>query len=523
MNHNQYKFFSQFILIIITIVACTIYEIYPQQPELIWIGTLGGNQSDARAVSEDGSVVVGASKDANGNLHAFRWTSSNGMQDLGTLGGDWSEATDVSADGSVIVGWSYDANEIFRAFKWTAGTGMVDLGAGDYSKAYGISDNGSAIIIDVYPYAYRWTQSGGLEDLGNLGGSSSSASGISANGSKICGYSYVSAGDPYAFRWVEGTGMEQIGTFYSFARGISANGNTITGSETGSAGLHKAFRWTESGGFEFNIAGNFSYGNAVSGDGSIIVGDFGDGSFRFSNSGGLENLNLVYSSLLSPDSDLSAAFGISSNQLFIVGQGFNGTTAQVEGFLLAPFGTNLVISILTADATTGTQVIEVSTTTGFSIGDNIKINPGGENEEDNIITGFGSMLLQNPLQYDHFIGEVVLNLNPTSVEQINSDIPSGYALSNNYPNPFNPTTTINFSIPEMEFVSLKVYNSLGEEVAELINETKPAGNYSVSFDPVLHSGAGKSFRLVRNLSSGVYFYKITAGKFSESKKMIYLK
>ena len=71
-------------------------------------------------------------------------------------------------------------------------------------------------------------------------------------------------------------------------------------------------------------------------------------------------------------------------------------------------------------------------------------------------------------------------------------------------------TTITFSIPREAVVSLKVFNTLGEEISELINETKPAGNYSVSFD------AGK-------LPSGVYFYKISTGNFSESKKMIYLK
>jgi hypothetical protein len=211
------------------------------------------------------------------------------------------------------------------------------------------------------------------------------------------------------------------------------------------------------------------------------------------------------------------ALGISPNGLFIVGQGTNGATTQDEGYLLAAYGINIATTTLSADVAAGGQAIEVSSTTGFNIGDNIKINPGGVNEEDNVITGFGSFLLQNSLQYDHFIGEVVLNLNPTAIEQTSSDIPSGYALFNNYPNPFNPSTTISFSIPNEEFVTLRVFNSLGEEVAEIINETMPAGNYSVSFDASSHSGN------VRNLTSGVYFYKISAGNFNETKKMILLK
>ena len=86
----------------------------------------------------------------------------------------------------------------------------------------------------------------------------------------------------------------------------------------------------------------------------------------------------------------------------------------------------------------------------------------------------------------------------SDVEKENDEMPTEFALNQNYPNPFNPSTTISFSIPNEEFVSLKVFNSLGEEVAELLNETKPAGNYSVSFD-------------ASQLSSGVYFYKLISG------------
>jgi len=102
----------------------------------------------------------------------------------------------------------------------------------------------------------------------------------------------------------------------------------------------------------------------------------------------------------------------------------------------------------------------------------------------------------------------------TAVEDNQNTLPNDYSLSQNYPNPFNPSTTITFSIPNEEFVSLKVFNSLGEEVAELLNEEKPAGNYSVSFDASSATGG---------LTSGVYFYKIKAGNFVETKKMILLR
>ena len=98
---------------------------------------------------------------------------------------------------------------------------------------------------------------------------------------------------------------------------------------------------------------------------------------------------------------------------------------------------------------------------------------------------------------------------PTDINDDQTTINS-FKLNQNYPNPFNPSTTISFSIPNEEFVSLKVFNSLGEEVAKLVNETKPAGNYSVSFN-------------ASSLTSGVYFYKISEGNFIQTKKMILMK
>ena len=85
-----------------------------------------------------------------------------------------------------------------------------------------------------------------------------------------------------------------------------------------------------------------------------------------------------------------------------------------------------------------------------------------------------------------------------------------YALEQNYPNPFNPATTISFSIPNSEFVTLKIFDVLGKEVANLVNEEKPAGIFEVEFN-------------ASGLSSGIYFYILNAGNFVETKKMIILK
>lgn len=108
----------------------------------------------------------------------------------------------------------------------------------------------------------------------------------------------------------------------------------------------------------------------------------------------------------------------------------------------------------------------------------------------------------------------------TAVEKENNEIPSEFSLKQNYPNPFNPSTTITFSIPSEEFVTLKVYNSLGEEVAELLNETKSAGNYSISFSAVGGSASGGDANM---LTSGIYFYNLTAGNYTQTRKMMLVK
>jgi hypothetical protein len=99
---------------------------------------------------------------------------------------------------------------------------------------------------------------------------------------------------------------------------------------------------------------------------------------------------------------------------------------------------------------------------------------------------------------------------PQNIKSKKKTLVSSYRLSQNYPNPFNPTTDIEFSIPKSEFVTLKVYNILGEEVITLISEKLTIGKYKYEWD-------------ASNLSSGIYFYRIQAGDFVETKKMILIK
>jgi hypothetical protein len=99
-------------------------------------------------------------------------------------------------------------------------------------------------------------------------------------------------------------------------------------------------------------------------------------------------------------------------------------------------------------------------------------------------------------------------------------IPSKFILYQNYPNPFNPSTTIRYAIPQTSFVSIKIYDILGRQVATLVDEEKPAGSYEVEFSAVGGSASGGD---AKNLSSGVYFYKVQAGEYVNAKKMILLR
>ncbi|MGA2667548.1 MAG: M14 family zinc carboxypeptidase [Ignavibacteria bacterium] len=99
---------------------------------------------------------------------------------------------------------------------------------------------------------------------------------------------------------------------------------------------------------------------------------------------------------------------------------------------------------------------------------------------------------------------------PEAIPGKNKGMPDKFALGQNYPNPFNPATNIKFQLPRSEFVTITIYDVLGKKVATLLNERKNPGYYDVSFDGT-------------NYASGMYFYKIEAGNFIDTKKMILIK
>ena len=133
--------------------------------------------------------------------------------------------------------------------------------------------------------------------------------------------------------------------------------------------------------------------------------------------------------------------------------------------------------------------------------------------------------IPDPLDRWNFGPKLPLTILPvTTVELETDDLPGNFILFQNYPNPFNPSTKIKFTIPQSPLpggdgrgvlITLKVYDVLGNEVATLVNEEKPAGSYEVEFSVGQNS--------ILSLSSGIYFYQLRAGNFVESKKMVLLR
>ena len=312
---------------------------------LTWLGVLPGQSSSfARRVSEDGSTVVGSS------YYPYRWTRTTGMQQLATYRG---LGEGVTADGSVVVGWLLDSH--YQAFRWTAQTGTVilsrlpgassnvasditpdgrwifgdsnplpccveghvhavrwdgntlqiqDLGfLSGYSltKPWSAAANGAACVGSAYPpynRAFRWTESGGVQDLGTLGGQQSDAWDVSANGTVVVGRAQDSSNQWRAFIWREGIGMQALptpsGWSASVAYALAADG-TVVGTALDASGQWHATRWTTNG---------------------------------------FENLNQTYASLLLGGSRLIEARDISANGRYIVGTGYNAATGREEAFLL---------------------------------------------------------------------------------------------------------------------------------------------------------------------------------------------
>jgi phosphatidylserine/phosphatidylglycerophosphate/cardiolipin synthase-like enzyme len=169
------------------------------------------------------------------------------------------------------------------------------------------------------------------------------------------------------------------------------------------------------------------------------------------------------------------------------------------------------------DSTTGLLhhkylIIDANSTAGNKIAVTGSYNWGlgfSYNNDENLLFIFSPRV--NNLYYQEFYkrfrgagGEAI------GIQNISSETPSKFSLSQNYPNPFNPTTNIQFSMCNYQFVTLKVFDMLGREIATLVNEKLAPGSYKVTFNGM-------------DYSSGVYFYRLTTNNFTDTKRMLLIK
>ncbi len=162
---------------------------------------------------------------------------------------------------------------------------------------------------------------------------------------------------------------------------------------------------------------------------------------------------------------------------------------------------NLVLENMTVS---GSQYFQA--TNSITVGSNFTVTNTGDatmdapsvNFKDNVFVVQGGKML------------VIAQSTAVEVKSETPDVPTNYTLEQNYPNPFNPTTTIKYKIPVAVHVTIRIFDVLGKEIETLVNEEKPAGSYSITWNAA-------------NLPSGIYFYTLKAGNFVESKKMTLLK
>ncbi len=153
--------------------------------------------------------------------------------------------------------------------------------------------------------------------------------------------------------------------------------------------------------------------------------------------------------------------------------------------------------------------------------------------EDTIWIAPDNWVVRDIIPTNHIDDLQFLNIEPFSIPGLKTEIidnivsvnetpniPNTITLYQNYPNPFNPTTTIKYLIAEDRFVSLKIYDVLGNEIATLVNKEKPAGSYEIEFSAIGGSASGGN---TYSLASGIYYYQLRAGNYTETKKMLILK
>jgi len=288
----------------------------------------------------------------------------------------------------------------------------------------------------------------------------------------------------------------------NFATGISGP----TRMKIGADSLLYVLQWSGNGKVRrYQLDGTFvdeftsvgvpqSIGIDWDGNGNLYISSYGGDNVRKFDTNGNDLGLFINSNLLGPT---NIWFDAAGDMLV---SDYNGTAVKrfdSEGIYVSDFLTGLSNSEGVDFFPNGNILIGNGATSSVKLFDN-----AGNYIEDFISSGAGNLLTPNAV--------VIRENNAVSVSGSGNSFINNYILEQNYPNPFNPGTIISFSIPNSEFTQLKIYDALGTEINSLVNEYKQSGNYDIEFN-------------AENLPTGIYFYRLRSGNYSDTKKMILLK
>lgn len=496
---------------------------------IIWSKVFGGIEADDLrdiAITSGGEILVAGQNASFGagakEIQAIKLTEGGNVMWAKAYGNIWEEF------GAIIIQLD-DGNYAF-------------LGATDISGYYDVrpllikTDSlGNLIWTKIYPgYVEDWgryaikIQSGGFLLLGDtrsygLGGSMDIyVINTDSDGNVVWAKAYGGIGDETgrgAVQDNEGnyiiTGFTNsfgLGGYDAYLMKITSSGDLVWFYTYGGYSNDYAYKIVQTSDSGYVMTGGNSSNSLGSEDLLLIKvdkfgnstcqnGPFNPNIFTISNLEAV-NYNLATSNVISINDFQLTTITPNTAQNFICGI----VPIELKSFNYRLENNDVVLiwSTATEINNMGFKILRNEIEIGFVAGAGTTTEPREYDfKDENVKNGTYDYTLIE-MDYDGTINKI------GEVEVTVANIPNEYFLDQNYPNPFNPSTRIQFAIPEKAYTTLRIYNSLGELIEELVNEVKEAGNYKVNLN-------------ADKLPSGIYFYQLNSGKFQETKKMILLK
>jgi len=429
--------------------------------------------------------------------------------------------TDISADGAVIVG--IKAN--WETFRWTKHDGMLLLGrTGPHSGTPDVSDDGTKVSATIssadgtYYTWGLWTLGSGWQELmppappdgSPLSGSYGSMWGLSGDGKTTCGF-YWASGKAHGAYWTGASGVVNLGVEFagrnSRVNDANYDGSVLVGWDEASVGNWRPAVWVDSVRTILTYNDAFCEADAVTPDGKMVVGQSWDepsstpvaAVWRWNGSAWVEELLGALPGTL-PSSGLSVVHDVTADGSMVVGEnrfGFNPVPAA--GFMWTAGGGMVDVEDFLADN-------GVSVPSNFDI-----IGLTGISDDGSVMCGVG-VNTQPPYQSQGFV--VYVGSVATGVPDVAAA--PRMRIGENYPNPFNPGTTIPVTLTRSGQTRLEIIGVNGQRVRVLHDGALPAGTHEFRWDGRDSRGA--------SVSSGVYFARLTNNEgATTSRRMVLLK